>query len=296
MFVEVATKLNYSLASKELYISQSALSRAIQDIEKQLGVLLFNRNTRAMSLTDSGHQFLPKAIELIQAIENSIKGIHNDTEDLVGNLKIAAASSVVYTILPEVMRIFMHRYPNVRVTVIDINSREVSKKVMNGEIDFGISSIFIDSHSIEHQKIITAPIGIVSNPQIYPLPNPFTMEDIEKYPFLMETDDSNVTQVLRMQGSELIGIMEEGLAISSLGSQLAMIKSGLGISVMSSLIANHSFFNELDFVELEPITNVEFFIIHRKLSPLSTMAEQFIKLVIDYLPNAELHSSITVYN
>lgn len=295
MFVEVATKLNYSLACKELCISQSALSRAIQDIETQIGAILFYRSTRAMSLTESGLQFLPKAQELIKDIESAIKVVHSNSDELSGNLTIAAASSVVFTILPEVMRIFMHKYPNVRVTAIDVNSREVTKKVMNGEIDFGISSIFGDTHSINYQKIITAPIGIATNPQIYPLPTPLSLEDLEQYPFLMETNDSNVTQVLRMNGSELVEIMEKGLAISSLGSQLAMIKAGVGISAMSSLIATHSFFSNLEFVPLEPKTNVEFFIINRKQNPLSSSAKAFADLVVEYLPNSELHHTVTTY-
>lgn len=295
MFVVVASKLSYSHACKELFMSQSALSRAIQDIESQMGTLLFNRSTRAMSLTESGLQFFPYAQKLIKEIEQALKVIHKGDDALAGTLTIAAASSVVFTILPEVMRIFMHQHPNVRVTAIDVNSREVTKRVMSGEVDLGISSIIGETHSLSHQKIITAPIGIATNPLIYPLPSPFSPTDLVNFPFLMETNDSNVTQVLRMQGSDFVDIMEKGLAISSLGSQLAMIKAGVGVSAMSALIANHSFFAELDFVLIEPETFVEFFIINRKQTPLSSTAKAFTDLVLQYLPNAVLHPSVQIY-
>lgn len=294
MFVVVATTLNYSKACRELCMSQSALSRAIQELESHLGTVLFNRNTRKMTLTESANRLLPHAQNLVRDIQVAIDSVYDKNFQLGGKVVMSASSSFVYSVLPKILRIFLHQHPQVKLTIIDDNSKGVNNRVINSEVDFGISSIFGDSHSLEQTKILTAPIGVVTNPQLYPLPTPLTINAISQFQFLRETNDSNVTQILRIHGSELINFMEAGVEVSSLGSQLAMIKAGVGISVVSALSTSHVYFSGLEFIPITPNISCEFFLINRKNNPLSAPAKAFVKLIKQCLPSAGLHPSIII--
>ena len=109
MFVTTADLMNISRASEVLHISQPALSRALQELEAQLGVALLQRTTRQLSLTPDGQQFLPVAQRLLRDLEQATADLREQAKGLTGSVTLAVGSAFGCTVLPEIIRSFSAR-------------------------------------------------------------------------------------------------------------------------------------------------------------------------------------------
>ena len=115
-FLRVAETLNFSVASKELFVTQSTLSQQILNLEQELGQPLFERNSHNVMLTEGGRMLVPLAKEIVFGSE-SCKQQLLDLKDLkTGELNIGVTFSFS-SIASETMLKFLSRYPNVKINV-----------------------------------------------------------------------------------------------------------------------------------------------------------------------------------
>lgn len=129
---------NFRLAAESICISQSALSRRIEKLESALGIKLFDRTTRRVTLTLYGQTFAARADQLLMNVEWIFADIHKVSQDRTGLVTVAAVPSAAYYFMPEVIRRFQSRYPRVRVKLIDSGAGNVIEAVASGQADFGI--------------------------------------------------------------------------------------------------------------------------------------------------------------
>lgn len=131
MFVTTADLMNISRASQALHISQPALSRALQELEAQLGVTLLLRTTRQLLLTHDGQQFLPVAQRLLRDLEQATADLREQARGLTGSVTLAVGSAFGCTVLPEIVRSFSASHPGVRLRLVDDNSAGICNRVRN---------------------------------------------------------------------------------------------------------------------------------------------------------------------
>jgi DNA-binding transcriptional LysR family regulator len=139
-FIEVAQNLNYTTASKKLFVSQPALSSSIKNLEKELGTKLFCYDGKKLCLTDSGEILLKYAENLLEEQQKIIDLIQNDNNVIRGHIKIGVPelfSSCFY--MREIMD-FMQLYPEIKVTMVNRGSLVVQELIESGELDIGIIS------------------------------------------------------------------------------------------------------------------------------------------------------------
>lgn len=294
MFTLVASTLSISRASETMHLSQPALSRAIQEFETQLGVSLFQRTTRSLTLTAEGKRFLPIARRLLSDINHAVQSVRDKELALGGTVALAVGTAFACTVLAPVLRDFCKKHPTVRIIIRDDNSRGITDRVMRSEVDFGIGTVVGESDSLVLQRLLTAPIGFVFNPKCYTLPQRPTVVQLEKLPLLKETDDSSIMNLLRLRGSDVVSMMESGMEVSSLGVQLSLAEAGAGVAVMSALGASHPSAAKLRFVRLSPMVHREVFVIHRRDRTLRPPAVALIDAIVAALPKASLHPMVQV--
>ena len=138
-FVEVARQESFTKASETLFVSQSSISKLIKNLESELGLPLFDRTPRGVCLTEGGVRLFEKA----KVILDTFHGIHDDlsvfTSTPRGRLRIGIPP-LVQTLdnLPRIVAEFKMLHPLIQLSLIEVGSRMVERKIDNGELDVGI--------------------------------------------------------------------------------------------------------------------------------------------------------------
>ena len=116
IFAKVAETLNYKDAGDALGLSRSAVSKRVSDLEQSLGVVLLNRSTRRVSVTDAGRTLLIHWHQIELTARASFEAVHGSDLEPSGNLKISMASSLGAMLMPSLVNVFMKEWPGVRIS------------------------------------------------------------------------------------------------------------------------------------------------------------------------------------
>jgi LysR family transcriptional regulator, carnitine catabolism transcriptional activator len=292
VFVSTAALMNISRASEELHISQPALSRALQELEAQLGVKLFQRSTRRLALTHEGEHFLPVAQRLLHDLQQAASDLRERSTGLTGMVTLAVGTAFGCTALPGVLRSFALTHPGVRLKLIDDNSAGILAHVNRAQADLGIGSLLGDTSDLMCELLLSAPLGLLGDNARFDLETAVQTGDLSKLPLLKEPTDSSIMQVLQIRGSSLVQQMGKGVQVSSLALQLALAQAGVGVAVVSALGASHPQASGLKFVPLAPRMAREVFLLQRRDRILSPSARAFADAIRSGLAPTMLHSSI----
>ncbi|MBT1705979.1 LysR substrate-binding domain-containing protein [Chryseosolibacter indicus] len=140
VFLEVARQLSFTKASQILYISQPAITKHIQQLEEQYNTSLFERKGNLISLTEAGQillEFLQQAKSIQRQLEYEIHTYHNQ-HNAKGELKLGASTTVALYIIPSILSGFRQKYPGIHISLLNRNSENIMKALLEHEIDMGI--------------------------------------------------------------------------------------------------------------------------------------------------------------
>lgn len=154
IFNEAASTLSFSLAAKNLFMTQSAVSQAIISLEKELDTTLFIRQSKSVSLTKEGlilHQHINSALELITSAENKIQKF-KELKD--GELVIGASDTISQYFLTPYLVLFHKKYPNIIIKVLNRTSLEMIELIKSGQIDLGFLNMPITDESLEIKECL----------------------------------------------------------------------------------------------------------------------------------------------
>ena len=126
---------NMTRAAEALYISQSALSHYVKNVETALGAPLFDRSTSPLSLTYAGQCYLESAQRILMEEEKLQKEIRDITHHMSGTLKIGLANDRLSYMLPRVLPSFSQAYPGIEVRVISSSGQNLIGALHRGEAD-----------------------------------------------------------------------------------------------------------------------------------------------------------------
>jgi DNA-binding transcriptional LysR family regulator len=138
-FVALAEHQAFNRAAESLNITQTALSRRLQNLEAFLGVRLVERTTRSVALTRLGENFLPQARRLLTDLAAALTEIRETGKALRGDVTLACVPTVGVHYLPRILQLYGARYPDNRVRVLDHASSAVARAVVTREAEFGIN-------------------------------------------------------------------------------------------------------------------------------------------------------------
>jgi len=137
-FTLVAELGGFRKAADRLHLSQTALTRRIQKLERYLGLRLLDRTTRSVALTSVGREFLPQATRLVDELTRSVDRLKDMSRWATGDVTVACVPSMAYQRLPSVIRAYAARFPGNRVRLLDRSSSAVAEAVLQGEAELGI--------------------------------------------------------------------------------------------------------------------------------------------------------------
>lgn len=161
-FIVASQTRNFRKASEQLYISQPSVSVHIKQLEKEMGVALFERSNKKVALTEAGRYFVGEAKEMVRVHEDGLKKMRSFMQGYTAALKIAISPLIADTILPAVLKRFMNEYPYVEVDVKIIESNDIERAVMNEEVDIGLSCLPSLHKEVGSEKLYSDRVMLVA--------------------------------------------------------------------------------------------------------------------------------------
>ena len=134
----VATEKNFTKAAEILYLSQPSLSKQIKKLEKNLNILLINREKNKISLTESGKVLLQYSERILALCEESCRVLIDLKNGDKGNLTVGASQTIGTYLLPRILALFAQNYPQINLKVQINSTRVIAKKIKNREIDIAV--------------------------------------------------------------------------------------------------------------------------------------------------------------
>ena len=134
----VATEQSFTKAAELLYMSQPALSKQIKLLENKTGVILLNRNTKNISLTEEGKVFLQYTERILALCEESCRALNDVKTGDRGNLTVGASQTIGTYLMPRVLALFAQNYSQINLKVQVDSTRVITKNVLNHEIDIAV--------------------------------------------------------------------------------------------------------------------------------------------------------------
>lgn len=151
-FVAVAEERNFTRAAERLHIAQPPLSRQIQQLEEYLGVALIEKGSRPLKLTEAGQFFLAHAKPLLDQVRD-LKAMTQRVGKLERTLSVGFVASTLYGLLPDIIRRYRERHPEVEVTLQEMTTVEQLKALKEGRIDVGFGRIKSEDPSIRRIRL-----------------------------------------------------------------------------------------------------------------------------------------------
>ncbi len=140
-FISVAEEGTVSGAAQSLSISQSAVTDAIKELESDLGVTLFERHRRGLTITHKGHQFYRHATRILASVSDARRSFGEAEAPAGGSLQLGVTSLVAGYVLSDLLARYRRAYPHVNVTAIEDNGDYLEHLLIGGELDVAVMVI-----------------------------------------------------------------------------------------------------------------------------------------------------------
>lgn len=160
-FIAVAEFGQFNVAARNLHLTQSAVSILIRDLETEIGVRLFDRHTRMVSLTLVGQEFLPQARKILMDLELAVGDVRDNASLKRGQVTIAAAIVLAATIVPPIIARFMRMYPEISVNIRDMPEEAISPALKRNEVDIAIGTLSEEDPEITATPLIRDKLMLV---------------------------------------------------------------------------------------------------------------------------------------
>lgn len=242
-FVREAVRQNYNLteAAKALYTSQPGVSKAIIELEEELGVEIFTRHgKRVRSLTEPGRIILTSVEKILQEVE-SLKRVGKDyaAQDQ-GNLTIAATHTQARYSLPSAIAEFKRRFPKVRLSILQGTPTQVAEMVLHDQADIGIATEALSGY----KDLVSLPCFqwhhvVVVQPD-HPLleRSSLTLDDLAKYPLI--TYDPAFAGRSKINQAFALRNLTPDVVLEAIDADVikTYVELGLGVGIMADVAFN----------------------------------------------------------
>lgn len=278
IFNEVAATLSFSNAAKNLFISQSAVSQAINSLEKELQTTLFIRQSKSIALTREGmilYQYINNALELITSGENQIL---NFRELKYGELVIGAGDTLSEHFLTKYLVEFHSLYPNVAIKVINKTSIEMIELIKSGQIDIGFINMPMDDETLTIKECFKIHDIFVSSKKDN---NIYSNKAIADMPLILLETNSNSRNIVDQHFAKSGIMLQPKIELGAHELLLKLSEIGMGVAcVIREFSQEYLKSNRLYEIKLEnPLPERSIAYAYLKRRTLSAPAMKFIEIM-----------------
>jgi len=267
----VATEKNFTKAAAVLYLSQPSLSKQIKTLEKNLDILLINRERNNISLTESGKVLLQYSERILALCEESCRALIDLKNGDRGNLTVGASQTIGTYLMPRILALFAQNYPQINLKVQVNSTRIIAKKIINREIDIAVVGGEISDDlkkNLTIKPFVSDELSlIISKSHPFAKKNQINKEDLYCLDFITLNPNSTIKNFIDnilIQNQIETKQLKTILQLNSIEGIKTAVSLGLGAAfVSSSAIEKEIKLKTIGIIKLENIK------ITRKLSIIS---------------------------
>ncbi len=243
VFHAVAQRLSFTKAAEELFITQPAVTRHIQEIESHYKVKLFERNGSRIQLTPAGEVLLQYTRQLFDLYRNLEFDLNHFSKKSAGQLRIGASTSVAQYVLPPVLAAFHRKFPDVKVSLAINNTEQVEHALRDQTIDLGIVEGRTRNKTFKYTEFIKDELVLVAN----------SHHTLARKDFLKPAELLHVPLLLREPGSGTLEVLAH--ALKPLGIRLSQLKTEMQMASTESIKRYLLNSNAMSFLSVHAILN-----------------------------------------
>lgn len=279
--VAVADRASFTAAAADFFLSQSALSRSVNDTERALGVRLFHRTTRAVHPTPEGEEFVRIARRIVTDYESGLRRFERFVDGTRGTIRIATLPSLAALVLPPLVVRFQAEVPEARIQIEDGLSDAVAAAVREGQVDLAISD---DQHVPEGLDV--RPLVADRFFCIHPADHAFSgRSSVDWGELVHETfvafDHQSSIRTLTDRTFATLGVRPaDTLEARNIAAITGLVAAGLGVSAVPALVLPLTAFAGLRHVPLSgPTVERSISVLTDADQPRSPIAARFLRLL-----------------
>ena len=233
-FLAVAERGQVSAAARELYVSQSAVTTAVQEIERVLEQPLFIRGSRGVALTDTGTAFLPKVREIIRMVDEAAMVTTPDAM-VTGGVRVGVTYTVMAYFLPQHIQKLSVLFPNLDVVWLEMGRPDIEAQLEAGALDFGLLlTSNLQSSQLQYETFVHSKRRLWVAPT-HPLAgsDELYLADVASYPYVLLTVDEADKTTRQYWGDLRPQVFVETSSIEAVRS---IVANGNGITILSDMV------------------------------------------------------------
>lgn len=274
-FLMIAREGTISGAAAALHVSQPSLSRQMQELERDLGVQLFERGSRHITLTEPGMRLRKRAEEIVDLVGRTEDEFRLSANTLAGEVRIGGGETPAMGLLADVMVDFVDAYPLVRFSLFSGNAENVSERLDTGRIDFGV---FIGHVDLSRYEFLQLPAqnrwgAFMRDDDPLTVHDAVTPADLAGRPLIFSE------QASREMGAWFHRDLDDLDVVATynlLYNAALLARRGMGIVVSLEGIVDTHEGSGLAFRPLEPALSADIFIAWKRYQTFSPAAEAFL--------------------
>ena len=272
----------FTQAAQHIHLSQPAFSRRIDKLEQGLGVQLFQRSTRRITLTAVGKEFERRLEEVFSSLEATVLHVRGAAAAVQNTIAIACVPSVVNYFLTKIILAFHKKHPNVYIRILDDNAEGVLRLVAEGTADFGLNFIGVQQPDLEFAPLLEEEF-VVACRRDHPLAKrqKIRWSELSGYTYISVGKNSGNRLILDQAIAGSRQLPESMFETQHVTTMLGLVEAGIGIAVVPSIAAPKKHHPLVVSVALhDPVIRRKIGLIKKKGRVLQPAAQRFYDLCL----------------
>lgn len=277
-FLTVADCASFSQAAEHLHLTQPAVSKRIALLESQMGVRLFDRIGRTVSLTEFGSELEPRAREILSRVKDTQRAISNLAGHVSGHLSLATSHHIGLWRLPAPLKAYSRRFPEVLLDLHFMDSEIAHHQIVQGNLELGIVTLAPEQH--ERLKFIQVwrdqLVFVCSREHALASVGAVSIEELVSHPAILPDLSTYTGRIVKHLFDERHLSLRMGMSTNYLETIKMLVGIGLGWSVLPKTMLDE------DTVTIDiPDVSIsrDLGIIHHRQRTLSNAGRAFIELL-----------------
>ena len=281
-FVAIADAGGFGKAAGALHLTQTALTRRLQNLESALGLKLIERTTRSIALTQTGQAFLPRARRLLADLAAALTEIRETGKARRGDVSIACVPTAGVQYLPRIIQDYAARHPDNRIKILDHASSRVAEAVLRREAEFGIhiaGTHHPELHSVplltdRYVVICRADHALAARKRV-------GWKQLKQHRLIFTGEGSSNRPVLDHPLSEAALELKAYYEVQRSSTAVGLVAAGVGIAVVPRLAMQRGAYPNLRIIALaDPVVSRKLALVVRRNAHLSPAAQALYDMIL----------------
>ncbi|AMM25437.1 LysR family transcriptional regulator [Variovorax sp. PAMC 28711] len=280
VFRSVAAGRNFSRAGDEIGLTQPAVSRAIGELEAQLGLRLLDRTTREVTLTVAGQSLAARLDRVLDELDQALHDVAGLADAHGGKVRVASSPTLSANLMPACIAACAVQAPSIRFMLLDRIQQDVLDSVRNGAVDFGLVIEPSSTEDLTFETILSDPFVLVT-PENHALAQKKNVRwsALDGLPLVLLDHASGSRRLIDDALAQHGAVCDVRQELGHPTTVFRMVEAGIGISVMPALALPAAGLGALAARPLLPRVQRNIMLIRRRNRALSPVAERVWALV-----------------